>query len=103
MQELLRKNARVYMASRQSQKSVDAVESLKKETGKDSISLLPLDLGDLHLVRKSAEDYLRFVTFSAVDLLKRALNMFFVSSKEKCLDVLINNAYVQLAMSMSPS
>lgn len=64
LQELLVKNAKVYIASRQSQKSLDAVEALKKETGKETITLIPLDLSDLHSVRKSAEDLLRFVVIS---------------------------------------
>lgn len=60
-QVLLQRNARVYLAGRQSQKSEDAVEALKKESGKETIFLLPLELGDLRGVRKCAEEFLGFI------------------------------------------
>jgi len=69
---LLEKNAKVYVAARESQKSSDAIKKLKEETGKEAIHL-PLDLTDLHNVRKAAEIFL---------------------SKESKLDVLLNNAGV---------
>jgi len=69
---MLEKNAKVYVASRDSKKSHDAIEQLKKETGKEPI-LLPLDLSDLHSVRKCAKEFL---------------------SKESKLDILMNNAGV---------
>jgi len=72
-QELLAKGAKVYLAGRQSQKSEDAIERLKKETGKDNVHLLPVDLSELKSVRTAAETFL---------------------SKEKRLDILINNAGV---------
>ena len=55
---MLLKNAKVYVASRDSEKSHEAIKKLKEETGKDAI-LIPLDLSDLHQVRKAAEDFLR--------------------------------------------
>ncbi|PVF97112.1 NAD(P)-binding protein [Serendipita vermifera] len=64
------KNAKLYIGARDSQKTKDALARLKEETGKEAI-LLPLDLGDLHGVRKSAESFL---------------------SKENKLDILVNNA-----------
>ncbi|CCA74447.1 related to Oxidoreductase, short-chain dehydrogenase [Serendipita indica DSM 11827] len=73
---LLKHGAKVYMASRDSPKSHDAIQRLKEETGKDAIYLLPIDLSDLRGVRKAAEEYL---------------------SKESTLDVLMNNAGVMAA------
>ena len=55
---MLLKNAKVYVASRDSEKSHEAIKKLKEETGKDAF-LIPLDLSDLHQVRKAAEDFLR--------------------------------------------
>lgn len=55
---LLEKNAKVYIAARNSQKSIDAVRTLQEETGKEPI-LLPVDLADLHSVRSAAETFLR--------------------------------------------
>lgn len=61
----MEKNARVYMAARDSQKSKEALEDLKKETAtkgsKGSIEFIPLDLADLQSVRKAAELFLRYV------------------------------------------
>ncbi|KIM25452.1 hypothetical protein M408DRAFT_331199 [Serendipita vermifera MAFF 305830] len=73
--EMLRKNAKVYVGARDSDKSRDAIKRLKEETGKDPI-LIPLDLSDLHQVRKAAELFLQ---------------------KEDRLDVLLNNAGVMAA------
>jgi retinol dehydrogenase 12 len=55
---MLEKNAKVYVAARDSTKSHQAIEKLKEETGKD-VFLIPLDLSDLHQVRKAADDFLR--------------------------------------------
>jgi len=71
---LLVKNAKVYAACRSPEKAKDAIERLKSETGKEAI-FLQLDLGDLHSVRKSAQEF---------------------QSKESQLDVLFNNAFVLL-------
>lgn len=71
-QKLLEKNAKVYMAARNSQKTTDALKRLKEETGRD-IAHLPIDLADLHTVRIAAEQFLR---------------------QENRLDVLLNNAGV---------
>jgi NAD(P)-dependent dehydrogenase (short-subunit alcohol dehydrogenase family) len=70
--KLLEKNAKVYIGARDSQKSHNAIKALKEETGREPI-LIPLDLSDLHNVRKAAEIFL---------------------SKESKLDVLLNNAGV---------
>lgn len=69
MKHLLRKDATVYMASRNAKKAAEAIAQLKKETGKEAI-FLQLDLADLRSVRKSAEEFL---------------------SEEKKLDILFNN------------
>ncbi|KZV62249.1 NAD-P-binding protein [Peniophora sp. CONT] len=69
---LLQHNAKVYLAARNADKAAKAIEELKSVTGKEAI-FLPLDLSDLHVVRKSAEEFL---------------------SKEKQLHVLFNNAGV---------
>lgn len=71
-QKLLEKNAKVYMAARNSQKTTNALKRLKEETGRD-IAHLPIDLADLHTVRTAAEQFLR---------------------QENRLDVLLNNAGV---------
>jgi hypothetical protein len=49
------------MASRDSQKTKDAVERIKNETGKSNLEVLPVDLADLHGVRKAAEEFLAYV------------------------------------------
>ena len=55
---LLPKNATVYMASRSRQKAEEAIERLKKETGKEA-KFLELDLADLKKVKQAAQDFLR--------------------------------------------
>jgi retinol dehydrogenase-12 len=55
---LLSKGARVYIATRSEEKSQKAIEELKKETGKDSIFFLKLDLADLPSVKAAAEEYI---------------------------------------------
>jgi retinol dehydrogenase-12 len=55
---MMHKNAKVYMGARDSEKSRTAVKQLKEETGED-ITFIPLDLSDLHHVRKAAEAFLR--------------------------------------------
>ncbi|KAG8801327.1 hypothetical protein FRC16_000754, partial [Serendipita sp. 398] len=55
---LLQNGAKTYMMSRDSQKSREAIERMKQETGKDAVELIPIDLSDLHSVRKAAEMFL---------------------------------------------
>ncbi|KAH8992672.1 NAD(P)-binding protein [Lactarius akahatsu] len=55
---LLSKGARVYIATRSEEKSQKAIEELKKETGKDSIFFLKLDLADLVSIKATAEEYI---------------------------------------------
>lgn len=71
--QLLAHDAKVYLAARSEEKALAAIERLKKETGKDTIQFLQLDLGDLPSVRKSADTFL---------------------GRETALDVLFNNACV---------
>ncbi|KAH9059516.1 NAD(P)-binding protein [Lactarius vividus] len=54
---LLSKGAKVYIATRSEEKSQKAIEELKKETGKDSIFFLKLDLADLVSIKAAAEEY----------------------------------------------
>lgn len=55
---MLRKNAKVYMGARNSDKSRAAIKQLEEETGKIAF-LIPLDLSDLHQVREAASNFLR--------------------------------------------
>ncbi|KAH9991371.1 NAD-binding protein [Russula vinacea] len=74
VQELLKHNAKVYLAARNATKANTAITELKNETGKEAI-FLQLDLSDIAAVRKSAEEFL---------------------SKEAQLHILINNAGVMV-------
>jgi NAD(P)-dependent dehydrogenase (short-subunit alcohol dehydrogenase family) len=62
VQELLKHNAKVYLAARNATKANAAIAELEDETrtGKDAI-FLQLDLADLTAVRKSAEEFLSCV------------------------------------------
>ncbi len=57
-QALLAKNAKVYIATRNKEKSLAAIEELRKATGKEAL-FLPLDLADLKNVKVAAEEFLR--------------------------------------------
>ena len=57
-QALLAKNAKVYIATRNKEKSLAAIEELRKDHGKEAY-FLPLDLSDLKSVKSSAEEFLR--------------------------------------------
>ena len=48
----------MFIATRSEEKSQKAIEELKKETGKDSIFFLKLDLADLVSVKAAAEEYI---------------------------------------------
>ena len=48
----------MYIATRSEEKSQKAIEELKKETEKDSIFFLKLDLADLVSVKAAAEEYI---------------------------------------------
>ncbi|KAI0704511.1 NAD(P)-binding protein [Cerioporus squamosus] len=75
IKELLKHNAKVYMASRSREKALAAIEELKTETGKEA-HFIQLDLNSLASVRQAAEEFL---------------------SKEEALHTLFNNAGVMWA------
>ena len=56
---LLQRNAKVYLAARNSIKAREAIDQLKEETGKEAI-FLELDLASLEKVRLAAEEFLRY-------------------------------------------
>ncbi|TFY81691.1 hypothetical protein EWM64_g2322 [Hericium alpestre] len=66
---LLKKNAKVYIASRSEERIRRAINELRDETGREALSL-QLDLSDLRSVRRAAQEF---------------------TSKEPKLDILINN------------
>ena len=70
MKELLKHNAKVYLAARNRDTAHAVIDNLKQETGKEAI-YIPLDLTDFQSIRKAAEDFL---------------------AKEEALHVLFNNA-----------
>ncbi|KAI0253325.1 NAD(P)-binding protein [Lactifluus subvellereus] len=55
---LLSKGAKVYIATRSEEKSQRAIEDLKKDTGKESIYFLKLDLSDLATIKVAAEEFI---------------------------------------------
>jgi retinol dehydrogenase-12 len=59
--QLLLKNAKVYLAARSESKAQAALEELEKETGKEAI-FLKLDLSDLDATKKSAQEFLEYVS-----------------------------------------
>ncbi|KAJ7209097.1 NAD-P-binding protein [Mycena rebaudengoi] len=59
---LLEHNAKVYVAGRSKEKAQEAMERLRKETGKAELHFLALDLADLQSVKKAAEHYLSLET-----------------------------------------
>jgi NAD(P)-dependent dehydrogenase (short-subunit alcohol dehydrogenase family) len=56
---LLSKGAKVYIATRSNEKSQTAIEELKRETGKESVFFLKLDLSDLVSVKAAAEEFIK--------------------------------------------
>ncbi|KAH7101214.1 hypothetical protein BKA62DRAFT_638978 [Auriculariales sp. MPI-PUGE-AT-0066] len=71
---LLLKNAKVYIAARSEERALAAIADLRVSVGgHGTVEFLHLDLGDLHSVKRAAEEFL---------------------SKEKRLDILFNNAGV---------
>ncbi len=58
VKQLLRKNARVYLAARSPAKAREAIQSLTAETGKTA-EFLQLDLSDLDAVRTAAQEFKR--------------------------------------------
>jgi hypothetical protein len=60
IKQLLLKNGKVYVATRNRTKSEVAIEKLQDETGKLAY-FLPLDLADLESVKASADEFMRHV------------------------------------------
>jgi len=56
---LLSKGAKVYIATRSEDKSQAAIEELKRETGKESIFFIKVDLSDLVSVKAAAEEFVK--------------------------------------------
>jgi len=54
---LLSKGAKVYLATRSQEKTEAAIEELKRETGKDTVFSIRLDLADLPSIKAAAEDF----------------------------------------------
>jgi NAD(P)-dependent dehydrogenase (short-subunit alcohol dehydrogenase family) len=67
---LLARNAKVYIAARSQERAEQAIEDLKRETGKEGL-YLHVDLADLASVKAAAKEFL---------------------NKEQVLHVLFNNA-----------
>ena len=57
---LLNKNAKVYIACRNSEKARTACARLKEETGKEAF-FIQLDLADLSSVKRATEEFQRYV------------------------------------------
>lgn len=55
--ELLKHNARVYAACRTEEKAKAAIEEIKKESGKESIYFLQLDLADIKQCSEAAKQF----------------------------------------------
>jgi len=92
---LLLKNATVYIGARSIPKAEAAIKSLIDSTLNEKVFLLQMDLADLHSVKKAAEEFQKFVTFSFFPTC-----LFIVCRKETKLHVLINNACVFLTGSV---
>ena len=91
--QLLLKNANVYLAARSHSKAQATIDELEEETGKRAI-FHELDLSDLDAVKKSAQEFLEYVSqFSCIPLLSDRLSS---CRKETKLNVLIANAGVMI-------
>jgi NAD(P)-dependent dehydrogenase (short-subunit alcohol dehydrogenase family) len=88
VQELLKHNTKVYLATRNATKANAAITELEDETrtGKDTI-FLQLDLTDLTAVRKSAKEFLSYVLSLCLD---RVFADYFVRKKSQR-HILIND------------
>lgn len=63
---LLRKNAKVYMASRSRSRAEPAIAELKKSTGKEAI-YLELDLASLVSIKRAVQEFQRYAWFYEFD------------------------------------
>lgn len=101
MQALLQHNAKVYIASRDEERTLRAIEDLKSETGKEAI-FLKLDLGDLYAVKAAAVEFLRYARLYHADMHLPGTHLQNLFSKETKLDVLFNNAYAFELLGFEP-
>jgi NAD(P)-dependent dehydrogenase (short-subunit alcohol dehydrogenase family) len=56
----LARNAKVYIAARNQEKTEAAIKDLKEQTGKEAL-WLKLDLADLAAVKAAAQEFLRYL------------------------------------------
>jgi len=89
-QGLLAKNAKVYIATRDEEKTKAAIEDLKLTTGKEAI-FLKLDLSSLASIKAAAEEFLRWARSHFQRVISSDL-CFNPTRKEPELHVLFNNA-----------
>lgn len=66
---LLRKNAKVYMASRSRSRAESAIADLTKTTGKEAI-YLELDLASLVSIKRAVQEFQRYAWFTNLILLR---------------------------------
>lgn len=90
--QLLRKNAKVYLAARSESKAQTALDELEKETGKKAI-FQKLDLSDLDATKKSAQEFLEYARLLPVHAILTSIRIYF-HRKETKLNALIANAGV---------
>lgn len=94
LKALLHHNAKVYIAARNEDASRKAIEELKSETDKEAI-FLKLDLGDLKSIKAAVAEFQRLKNWS-INLSGWYANSGRQYSKESELNVLFNNAYVEM-------
>ncbi|KAJ4470215.1 NAD(P)-binding protein [Lentinula aciculospora] len=58
VEELLKHNAKVYMATRSQEKAASAIDELRAKTGKEA-KFLKLDLGDFASIKHAVEEFLK--------------------------------------------
>jgi NAD(P)-dependent dehydrogenase (short-subunit alcohol dehydrogenase family) len=64
------KKAKVYLAARNRQKAEEAIAALKEETKKEAI-FLQLDLADLDSIKRTAEEFERYLLLAALFIKQR--------------------------------
>jgi retinol dehydrogenase-12 len=57
---LTARGAKVYMGARSKERAEEAIAEIKKETGKDNIHWLPMDLANLATVKEAAEEFKKY-------------------------------------------
>lgn len=65
-QACLTHNAKVYLACRNAEKTKKAIDELRELTGGKEALFHQLDLADLKAVKRSAEEFLKCVSYSFV-------------------------------------